>query len=81
MVLFNKLDKPIFLKEESELKYYILKLNELYNKTEGELRSKIEKEIKIATLGEVGESNIAFELKNSHIPMYVLRDMIVGIFY
>ena len=32
MALFNKLDKPIFLKEESELKYYILKLNERYNK-------------------------------------------------
>lgn len=75
MALFNKLDKPIFLKEESELKYYILKLNELYNKAEGYLKSKIEKEIKIATLGEVGENNIAFELKNSNIPMYVLHDV------
>ena len=46
MALFNKLDKPIFLKEESELRYYILKLNELYNRAEGELKNKIEKEIK-----------------------------------
>ncbi len=36
MALFNKLEKPIFLKEESELRYYILKLNELYNRADGE---------------------------------------------
>ncbi|MDV4150286.1 NERD domain-containing protein [Clostridium sp. AL.422] len=75
MALFNKLDKPIFFKEESELKYYILKLNELYNKADGDLKSKIEKELKIANLGEIGESNIAFELKNSNTPMYVLHDI------
>lgn len=75
MALFNKLERPVFLKEESELKYYILKLNELYDRAEGELKNKIEKEIKIATLGEIGEKNIAFELKNSNIPMYVLHDI------
>lgn len=75
MALFNKLEKPIFLKEESELRYYILKLTELYDRAEGELKDKIEKEIKIATLGEIGERNIAFELKNSNIPMYVLHDI------
>lgn len=37
MALFNKLDKLIFLKEESEIKYYILKLKELYSKAEGDL--------------------------------------------
>lgn len=75
MALFNKLDKPVFLKEESELRYYILKLNELYDKAEGEPKNKIEKEMKIATLGEIGENNIAFELKNSSIPMYVIHDI------
>ena len=73
MALFNKLDKPIFLKEESELRYYILKLNELYDRAVGELKNKIEREIKIATLGEIGEKNIAFELKNSNIPMYEIH--------
>ena len=75
MAVFNRLDKPVFLKEESEVKYYILKLKELYDKAEGDLKCKIEKELKIATLGEVGEKNIAFELKNSNIPMYVLHDI------
>ncbi|VYT79082.1 Uncharacterised protein [Clostridium tertium] len=43
MALFNKLDKPIFLKEESELKVYISKLQELYNKAQGSFKYKIEK--------------------------------------
>lgn len=79
MALFNRLDKPIFLKEESEVKHYILKLKELYDKAEGDLKYKIEKELKIATLGEVGEKNIAFELKNSNIPMYILHDITLEI--
>lgn len=75
MALFNKLNKPIFLKEESDVKYYISKLNELYNNSPEHLKNKIEKEIKLATLGEIGEKNIAFELKNSGIPMYIIHDV------
>lgn len=75
MALFNKLDKPIFLKEKSESTYYISKLKELYDKSPEGLKEKLEKEIKIAILGEIGEKNIAFELKNSNIPMYVLHDI------
>lgn len=55
MALFNKLDKPIFLKEKSESTYYISKLKELYDKSPEGLKEKLEKEIKIATLGEIGE--------------------------
>lgn len=79
MALFNKLDKPIFLKEESELKVYISKLQDLYNKSQGGFKYKIEKELKIATMGEFGESNIGYELKNSNIPMYILRDITLEI--
>lgn len=75
MALFNKLDKPIFLKEESEAKYYISKLKELHSRAPEHLKGKIEKELKIATLGEFGEKNIAFELKNSGMPMYILHDI------
>lgn len=57
MNLFNKLDKAIFLKECSELKNYILKLEELYEKSKGELKNKLERELKIAKLGEFGEMN------------------------
>lgn len=75
MALFNKLDKPIFLKEESEAKYYISKLQELHSRAPEGIKGRIEKELKIATLGEFGEKNIAFELKNSGIPMYILHDI------
>jgi superfamily II DNA helicase RecQ len=36
---------------------------------------RIEREIKLASIGEFGENNVAFELKNSGIPMYILRDV------
>ncbi|MDU4738407.1 NERD domain-containing protein, partial [Clostridium sp.] len=75
MALFNKLDKPIFLKEESEAKYYISKLQELHSRAPEGIKGRIEKELKIATLGEFGEKNIAFELENSGIPMYILHDI------
>ncbi|WP_111928237.1 HRDC domain-containing protein [Clostridium tertium] len=75
VALFNKLDKPIFLKEESEAKYYISKLQELHSRAPEGIKGRIEKELKIATLGEFGEKNIAFELKNSGIPMYILHDI------
>ena len=79
MALFNKLDKPIFLKEESELKVYISKLKELYSKAQGSFKYKIEKELKIATMGELGEKNIAYELKNSNMAMYILHDITLEI--
>ena len=42
-------------------------------------KTKIEKEIKICTWGMLGEKNIAFELRNSGIPMYVLHDVNIEI--
>ncbi|MEO2512918.1 HRDC domain-containing protein [Clostridium tertium] len=65
----------MFLKEESEAKYYISKLQELHSRAPEGIKGRIEKELKIATLGEFGEKNIAFELKNSGIPMYILHDI------
>jgi len=75
MALFNKFDKPVFLKEESDVTDYISRLKSLQNKATGEVRERIDKEIKIASTGEYGENNIAFELKNSGMPMYILRDI------
>jgi Superfamily II DNA helicase len=75
MALFNKLDKPVFLKEDSDVTEYISKLKSLQEKAAGEVRERIEQEIKISTSGEFGENNIAFELKNSGMPMYILRDI------
>lgn len=75
MALFNKLDKPVFLKADSDVTDYIAKLKTLQTKATGEVGDRIEREIKISSIGEFGENNIAFELKNSGMPMYILRDI------
>lgn len=75
MGLFDRLDKPVFLKEESDSADYIAKLTGLLPRAIGDTKEKIEKEIKLASIGEFGEKNIAFELKNSNMPMYVLHDV------
>lgn len=75
MQLFNKLNKPIFLKEDSDTEEYISRLRRLQEKATGNLKEKIDLEIKLATIGQVGEEYIAFELKNSGLPMYILHDI------
>lgn len=75
MALFSKMDRPIFLKEESDATRYIEKLEALKLKVNNEVKDKIEKEVKLVSIGKFGEDNIAFELKNSGIPMYIIRDL------
>jgi hypothetical protein len=75
MGIFDKLNSPIFLKEESDTSEYINKLKELQAKASGKTKDSIEREMKLASYGEFGESNIAFELKNSGMPMYALHDI------
>ena len=73
MSLLNQFKETIFLKEDSELERKIQALKEIRDKVEKQ--EEIEKEIKIAELGLLGERNIAFELKNANIGMYVLHDI------
>lgn len=75
MSIFDKVKKPIFLKEDNDLRQYVDNLNALREKTSGKLRNKIEKEHKIASIGLYGEDNVAFELKNCNLGMYVIRDL------
>ena len=75
MGLFTKKIGPVFLKEESDTQEYIAKMQALLAGTDESLKSKIEKQINLAKYGEYGESNIAFELKNSGMDMYILHDI------
>lgn len=75
MQLFNKLNKPVFLKEDSDTDIYISRLKELQERSSGKIKDRIDLEIKLASIGQFGEQNIAFELKNSGIPMYILHDI------
>ncbi len=75
MGLFDKKIGPVFLKENSSADEYIDKLNKLGADANGELKTEIEKQIAIAKVGILGEKNIAFELKNSGMDMYILHDI------
>ena len=75
MGLFDKLNKPTFLKEDSDAEQYINRLKELQVNAAGEVKDRLDKEIKLASIGVIGENNIAFELKNSGMPMYIMHDI------
>ncbi len=73
--IFNQLKEPIFLKEESSSKVQLKELEILYQSASEEIKRQIEKDIKCIEYGIKGEEQIAFELKNSHMPMYILHDI------
>lgn len=66
---------PLFLKEESDAKIFVDNLKSISLKVDGEIKQDIEKQIKLASYGIVGEDNIAFELKNSGMDIIVLHDL------
>lgn len=75
MSLFNTLATPIFLKEDSDNTLHIARLKELQDQATGKVKDDIAREITLASYGEVGEQNIAFELKNAGMPMYIIHDL------
>lgn len=66
---------PIFLKEQSDTKEFIERMQCLSERASGDLKKEIDRQIKLASFGEVGEQNIAFELKNSGMDMVILHDI------
>ena len=75
MGLFDKLKEPIFLKETSDAKQQLEQLESLLASVPDDIKHQVEQDIKILSHGINGEDNIAFELKNSHMPMYILHDL------
>lgn len=75
MGLFDKLNEPVFIKEDSDAVKHLELLRELYDKAQDVAKKQIEQDIKYISYGIKGEGEIAFELKNSHMPMYVLHDL------
>ena len=75
MGLFTKKIGPVFLKETSDTTEFIDKMQKLKEKATGDTRKAVEKQISLAKYGEIGEKNVAFELKSSDIDMYILHDI------
>lgn len=75
MSIFDKIKNPVFLKEDSEAEKQLSVLHELKEQLTGQALDIIEQEINKVESGIYGEKQIHFELKNSHIPMFVLHDL------
>lgn len=79
MGLFNNLKEPVFLKEDSNLDLQLEKLRSLEPLLNQEGQLLLKQDIKSMEYGITGELNIAFELKNCHMPMYILHDVYLEI--
>lgn len=75
MGLFDKMKEPVFLKESSDAERQLEKLKSLEHLLNLDGKAKLMQDIKFLECGIAGEKNIAFELKNSHIPMYITHDV------
>ncbi len=75
MGVFTKKIGPVFLQETSDATEFIIKMQELKKRASGNVAEEIDKQIKLAQYGEMGEKNVAFELKNSGMDMYILHDI------
>lgn len=75
MGLFSLKKDPVIVKETSTAKQQIQALEELLMTAADDIKPQIEQDIKLHGYGIFGEDQILFELKNSHMPMYVLHDL------
>ncbi len=75
MGLFDRLKEPVFLKESSNAEEQLERLKKLEPYLNSDGKTLINQDIKCLEYGMFGEKQIAFELKNSHIPMYILHDV------
>jgi len=75
MGLFDKLKEPIFYKETSDAKAQLEQLKEFHKNAPEDVKERVEQDIKMLSYGISGEDNVAFELKNSFMPMIILHDL------
>ena len=75
MGLFDKLREPVVLKEDSDAKKQLEQLNNCLAISTATIKPQIEQDIKLLQIGLYGEEAVMFELKNSHMPMYIMHDL------
>lgn len=73
--IFNKYFGPVFVKEGSDAAEFIEKMKVLSAKAESKLKNKIEEQIVAAETGLYGEKQVAYELKNSGMDMFIAHDL------
>lgn len=73
--IFNSFKDTVFLKEDSDLEKQVEELKQI--KDSGNNSYSIDRDIKLLELGIKGENEIAYELKNANLGLYVLRDVTI----
>ncbi len=61
MSIFQRKFGPIFLKEDSEAFDFVEKMKKIAPAAPGELKEKIDKQIRLAEFGIYGENTISYE--------------------
>lgn len=67
--------EPVFLKENSHVEEQLKMLKSLESQLNTKGKNILKRDINFLEYGIIGERLINFELKNSHIPMYILHDI------
>lgn len=75
MGLWDKMREPVFLKESSDAQEQIQMLTGLAPYLTLEGQEILRQDVRFLEYGMQGERQIAYELKNSHMPMYILHDI------
>lgn len=75
MGLWDKMREPVFLKESSDAQKQIQMLEGLAPCLNAQGQEMLRQDIRALEYGLQGERQIAYELKNSHMPMYILHDI------
>ena len=73
--MVEQIQGPIFVKENSQSAKQLAQLQQLLAVASAAICEKIQADIRSLQAGIYGEDTIAFELKNSHIPMLILHDL------
>lgn len=73
--LWNSFTDTIFLKEDSNLEKQVEELKNIRDSLED--KATIDKDIRLLEFGIKGENEIAYELKNANLGLYVLRDITI----
>lgn len=69
------LEEPIIVKDSNEASKQLLEMTSFRNELNAEGQELIDDEIRLIQAGIYGEDSILYELKNSHLPIVVLRDL------
>lgn len=75
MGLFDKAREPVFLKESSDAHRQLEVLKQLEPQLTPKGQERLRQDIRYLEYGIQGEEQIAFELRNSHMRLFVLHDI------